>query len=221
MRRTLTLIAATAFLIAVAPPSYANTVLMGPQAMEGNLIVSPGTIIKAGISFTIPGSHPATTVQFADPLITFKNIVCTSTGTSSGRDFGHALGSGSLLGPYSVPANDTAWIPTGDQASDASYQASFPAPDLCQGGNMSLRNGAAFSADLQSDQTNKISIRYHYSANGSSGSWSATTAFDPDSISGSPVPQGAAGVIVLSILIAIAALIATRRQRRDAQITVG
>jgi len=219
-RRLAALVGATAILLLTAPASYANSVQIGPQAMEGNLIVSPGTIIKAGISFTIPGTHPASTVQFVDALITFKNIVCTSTGQSTGQDFGHQLGSGGVLGPYAVPANDSAWFPTGDQASDASYQTSFPAPDLCRGGNMSLRNGAVFTGALQSDQTNAINVRFHYSANGTSGSWSATKSFVPDPITGSLVPQGTIGVIVLSAAIAVGALVDTRRQRRTDPVRV-
>jgi len=210
--RRVTLIAATAVLILLGPASFANNVSIGPQAMEGNLIISPGTIVKAGLSFTIPGSHPATTVQFADPAVSFDNVVCTSG--SGGGSFTVALGSGGLLGPYSDPSNDTAWLPTGDQASAASYQGSIAAPDLCHGGTMSLRNGGTFRADLQSDQHNAINVRFHYSANGTSGSWSATKSFDPDPISGSSVPEGSNGIIVLSALIAIVALVAARRQRR-------
>ncbi len=35
-----------------------GSLTMGPQAMEGNLIVAPGTVIEAGYDLTIPGSHP-------------------------------------------------------------------------------------------------------------------------------------------------------------------
>ena len=43
-------------------PTGPGTVVIGPQAMEGNLSIHPGDTIKAGYDFTMPGSHPAATV---------------------------------------------------------------------------------------------------------------------------------------------------------------
>jgi hypothetical protein len=200
--------------MAIAGPAFANEVLIGPQAMEGDLKVNPGDTVRAGISFTIPGSHPATTVQFVNAAITFDNVECQSG--PSGRAFGHQLGSNGLVGPIQVPANDSSWFPTGDQSSAASYQMSTVAPDLCNGGTMSLRNGGVFSGDLQSDQTNSINVRFHYSANGSSGSWSATKSFAPDPITTNQVPSGSVGILLAAILLAAVFFAGSRRVRAPA-----
>jgi hypothetical protein len=196
---------------ALAGPAFANQVSIGSQAMEGNLQVNPGDVVRAGISFTIPGSHPATTVQFVDAKVIFINVACQSG--PSGQDFGGQLGSNGVVGPIHVPANDSSWFPTGDQSSSASYQASIVAPDLCHGGTMSLRNGATFTGDLQSDQTNSINVRFHYSANGSSGSWSATKTFTPDPLTGNPVPSGASGILPVAVVLAVIFFAVSRRRR--------
>jgi hypothetical protein len=53
-------------------------------------------------------------------------------------------------------------------------------PDLCSGGQMTLKDGGTFMAFLMSDDTtDKVNVRFHYSANGSAGSWSATTSVIP------------------------------------------
>ena len=201
-----------ATVLTAASPVFANTVSIGPQAMEGDLHVNPGDVVRAGISFTIPGSHPATIVQFTGAEVIFGSVVCVSG--SGGGSFGAQLGSGGALGPYSVPQNDSAWFPTGDQSSAASYQASIVVPNLCNGGTMSLRNGGTFTGDLQADQVNNpISIRFHYSANGSSGSWSATKAFTPSLISSNPVPGGTTGILLLGGVLGVVFLGLTRRRR--------
>jgi len=203
---------ATMALLAVTTSAFASTASIGPQAMEGALKIDPGDVVKAGFSLTIPGSHPETTVQFVDATVAFNNVTCVSG--YGGGTFTVALGSGGAAGPYTVPANDSSWFPTGDQHSDAAYQGSLPAPDLCHGGTMSLRNGGTFSGDLQSDDTHSINVRFHYSANGTSGSWSATKTFDPDPISGTPVPSGAIGSVGLALVAAAAFAVASRRKRR-------
>src|SRR5260370_33251696 len=42
-------------------PSGAGTVVIGPQAMEGNLQIHPGDALRAGFDFTMPASHPTAT----------------------------------------------------------------------------------------------------------------------------------------------------------------
>jgi len=65
-RFALTAVAAAALIIAVgrahAADPAAGSLVMGPQAMEGDLKVSPGTTLLVGYDFTIPGRHPDTTV---------------------------------------------------------------------------------------------------------------------------------------------------------------
>src|SRR5712664_2039056 len=48
----------------IVSPSGAGTVVIGPQAMEGNLQIHPGDALRAGFDFTMPGSHPAATTSF-------------------------------------------------------------------------------------------------------------------------------------------------------------
>jgi hypothetical protein len=146
---------------------------MGPQAMEGNLKVNPGTLLLAGYDFTLPGSHPAIDVLFASPMVTFE-AQCVS-----------GAGGGTIVLPMAgsfttVPQNSSAWYPSGDQHSPAVYQGSIMVPDLCGGGTMTLKSGGTFTADLQASDTSRaVHVRWHYSANGTSGSWSGTGSFLP------------------------------------------
>jgi hypothetical protein len=151
----------------------ADPISMGPQAMEGDLKVSPGDILMAGYDFTIPGSHPAITVQLVNPAVVFQ-AQCVSGGDA-----------GTIVvplasGPIPVPQNSSAWYPSGDQHSPLVYQGSAVVPDLCGGERITLRKGGTFSAVLTAtDTTRSVHVRWHYSANGSSGSWSGTGSFRP------------------------------------------
>jgi hypothetical protein len=74
------------------------------------------------------------------------------------------------------PAGSTAWYPSGDQKVASVFQGSL-SPDLCAGGQISLAKGGTFTATVfSSDLKDKVSARWHYSANGSSGGWSVTAA---------------------------------------------
>ena len=80
---------------------------------------------------------------------------------------------------------------------------------------MSLAAGGTFSADLQaSDVSHSISVRFHYSANGTSGSWSATKAFTPDALSGTPASAGTVGVFSLAGLVGLILIGTSLRRRR-------
>ncbi|HXB54825.1 MAG TPA: hypothetical protein VN461_08590 [Vicinamibacteria bacterium] len=161
-----------------ALPLLAGSISMGPQAMEGDLKVSPGTVLMAGYDFTIPGSHPANTVQFVKASVTFQAQCVSGTGGGTIVVF---LSGDSIT----VPQNSSGWFPSGDQSSPLVYQGSVAVPDLCKGGLVRLQNGGTFSADLQaSDTTQSVHVRWHYSANGSSGSWSGTASFRPGPLQG-------------------------------------
>jgi hypothetical protein len=143
------------------------------QAMEGDLRVRPGDTLSAGYDFTIPCSHAAASVQFTSATATFQ-AKCVSG--SGGGSIVVALTDGS----YSDPANSGQWLPSGDQHSSLVYQGSVSVPNLCAGGQMSLKNGGTFSAQVQStDSTDAMNIRWHYSARGSAGGWSGTLSFIP------------------------------------------
>jgi hypothetical protein len=177
MKQRLLSVAISTFLL-LALPALADPISMGPQAMEGDLKVSPGTLLMAGYDFTIPGSHPAIDVLFVSPLVTFQ-AQCVAGG-----------GGGTIVVPLSSslisdPQNSPAWFPSGDQHSPAVYQGSVVVPDVCAGGLITLRSGGTFTATLQgSDTTHGVHVRWHYSANGSSGSWSGTASFLPSPLGG-------------------------------------
>jgi hypothetical protein len=171
-------VVAASVILLVSLPLLANPISMGPQAMEGDLKVNPGTVLRAGYDFTIPGSHPADTVQFVNASVTFQ-AQCVS-GTGGGTIVVSLSGNA-----ITVPKNNSDWFPSGDQSSPSVYQGSVAVPDLCNGGLVRLQSGGTFSADLQaSDMTHSVHVRWHYSANGSSGSWSGTTSFTPDPLQG-------------------------------------
>ncbi len=152
-----------------------DSISMGPQAMEGNLKVKPGDTVMAGYDFTMPGKHPVATVLFSGVTVTFQ-AKCVS-----------GLGGGTIIvampdNIYTDTANNNQWLPSGDQHSPLVYQGSVTVPNLCSGGQLTLQQGGTFNAQVQStDTTDKVNLRWHYSANGSSGSWSGT---------GSVIPSG-------------------------------
>jgi len=146
---------------------------MGAQAMEGDLKVKPGDTLSAGYDFTMPGTHPTATVQFLHTMITFQAQCVSGTG-------GGAIVIALADSTYTDPANSSQWLPSGDQHSPLVYQGSTAVPDLCAGGQMTLKKGGTFGGQVQSsDITDKINFRWHYSANGSAGGWSGTFSFIP------------------------------------------
>jgi hypothetical protein len=116
-----------------------GTIKLGPQAMEGNLQVSPGTLIKAGYDFTLPGNNNPYTVSFTNGQVVFA-VHCVSGATPSQSTFTIPLPNQS----YSV--SDSGWYPSGTQSSSLVYQGSIAAPDLCGGGALRLDQGGTFSA---------------------------------------------------------------------------
>jgi len=150
-----------------------TAISMGPQAMEGDLKVKPGDTLSAGYDFTMPGNHPAATLLFTSAMVTFQ-AQCVS-----------GSGGGSVVVPiadstYTDPAGSSQWFPSGDQHSPLVYQGSVAVPNLCGGGQMTLKKGGTFTAQLQStDTSDKVNVRWHYSADGSAGGWSGTSSFVP------------------------------------------
>jgi hypothetical protein len=146
---------------------------MGPQAMEGNLTLSPGVILQAGYDFTMPGNHPTASVSFIGANVTFA-WTCVS-----------GAGSGTLVVPmanqsYTDAQNSPGWYPSGDQSSSLVYQGSIAVPNACSGGPLSFQAGGTFSSGISStDTTNKVNVRWHYSGNGSAGGWSGTKSVVP------------------------------------------
>ncbi len=119
--------------------SCGQTISMGPQAMEGNLMVSPGTTLMAGYDFTLPGNKSPFTVSFSNGKVVFA-VHCVSGATPSQPTFTVGLPNQS----YSV--TDSNWYPSGQQSSSLVYQGQIAVPDLCAGGVLRLDQGGTFSA---------------------------------------------------------------------------
>ena len=149
------------------------TLVMGPQAMEGNLQLSPGTKLEAGYDFTMPGNHPSATVAMSGAEVTFA-WKCVS-----------GSGSGVLVVPmadqsYTDALNSSAWFPSGVQSSSLVYQGSIAVPNACSGALVSFQAGGTFSTGISSTDTkDKVNVRWHYSGNGSAGGWSGTQSVVP------------------------------------------
>jgi hypothetical protein len=161
---------------ATAPAAFtylAPNLNMGPQAMEGDLKVAAGTLLKAGYDFTMPGAHAAASVAFLGANVLFNATCATGSG-------GGPITVPMTDGSYADPAGSSAWLPSGTQSSPVVYQGSIAVPDLCHGGLVRLKQGGTFSAVVTStDNTAKFNVRWHYSANGTPGGWSGTKTVVP------------------------------------------
>jgi hypothetical protein len=148
--------------------------VMGPQAMEGDLKVVPGTALRVGYALSIPGKHPATYVSFLKPNVIFK-YTCTK-GTNAGSFAAPMPDATRILSDTNSPA----WVPSGNHSAPSSYQGSIVVPDVCPAGSsVRLKMGGTFSAGVTSTGTQKISVKWHYSANNSPGNWSSTAVVAP------------------------------------------
>lgn len=121
--------------------SCPGSLAVGPQAMEGDLKVTPGTTIQAGYDLTVPGNHTTLTLTVGTPQVTFT-VRCVSGATPSAPTFTVAMPTAS----YTITAD--AWYSSGDQSSPLTYQGSSTVPDLCSGGLIRLDQGGAFTATL-------------------------------------------------------------------------
>jgi len=155
---------------ATAPPvipSGVGSVVLGPQAMEGDLKIKPGDVLRAGFDFAMPGGHPATTAVFTSGYVAL--LVTCPNGSSPSLTI--PLHDQTVIDPE----DSTAWYPSGDQSSPVVYQGSLFAPDLCAGGVMDDARGALFTtAFAATDTVDRFSFRFHYSDNSTSGGWSGT-----------------------------------------------
>ncbi len=123
---------------------------MGPQAMEGDLKVKPGTTLRMGYDFTMPGGHPASNVVFANVEYVFP-YTCTNGlpgGTLIVNDSNNE-NSANLDQAYFDPANSSAWYPSGDQKSNLVYQGAKSLAGLCGGtGTVRFQKGGTFTAQI-------------------------------------------------------------------------
>ena len=232
--RRLVGVSAIALVLSVGgTPAWASGITIS-GTMEGNNLgsqaVHAGDWISGGYDFKINGSHPAATVAFGAPRVGIP-VSCTDGGPVVGTITVPLSG-----GPYSDAQNFTDWLPTGDQRVPASFEGAVQAPDLCSGGAMfDTSSGATFSADLQSTQSNAVTVRFHYRDPAAKGkgnhdcadpsdpeagdastcgaSWSSSPSFAP-TVTSTPVPVGTTGAIGLALLAAAGLGISQLRARR-------
>jgi hypothetical protein len=154
-------------------PTTTKAITMGPQAMEGDLKVAPGSTLQVGYDFTMPGSHPAATVTFVGARVVFHATCVSGTGGAT------------LTVPindqaYPDAANSSAWLPSGDQSNAVTYQGSLTVPDVCNGGLVRLQQGGTFMTGITStDTSDKVNVRWHYRDGTDSGGWSGTLGVIP------------------------------------------
>jgi len=118
-----------------------SSLTMGPQAMEGDLKVPPGTTLEAGYDLTVPGNNQVLTIAVANPQVVFT-ARCVSGRAPSSPTITVAMPSQT----YSVAGSG--WYPSGDQHSPLVYQGSVTVPDLCGGGAVRLDKGGTFTASV-------------------------------------------------------------------------
>jgi hypothetical protein len=118
---------------------------LGPQAMEGDLKVAPGSTLKVGYDLTVPGYTSPVTINVTNPKVVFANVHCASGATPTQSSFTVTMPGAT----YHITS--TAWYPSGDQSSPLVYQGSIPVPNLCPSGTdhrVRLDKGGTFSATV-------------------------------------------------------------------------
>jgi hypothetical protein len=118
-----------------------GSVAIGPQAMEGDLKVAPGTTVKVGYDFSLSGNKSSYTAQVSGAKVVFQ-ARCVSGLPPSQSTMTVSLSDST----YSVTNQN--WYPSGDQSSPLVYQGSIAVPDLCSGGQVRLDKGGTFTASV-------------------------------------------------------------------------
>lgn len=119
-----------------------GSVTMGPQAMGGNLQLTPGTTLRAGYDFTLPGNNTSLTMTVSAARVRFA-VSCVSKAAPSAATLTVPL----RAQTYQITGSP--WYPSGDQSSSLVYQGSVSVPALCgPAGQISLAQGGTFTAVL-------------------------------------------------------------------------
>jgi hypothetical protein len=161
--------------VTVAPAGSACTI--GPASMEGSLTIHPGDWISGGYIFTIPGSHPADTVVVSNPVVTLP-VSCAQGGAAVGN-----IVISMPTASYTDPANNTSWIPTGDQNNILSWDGAVRSPNLCNGAPMYNSVGATFTSVVSDTSTSaSANFKFHYRDPAAKGqpNTNCTDASDPN-----------------------------------------
>lgn len=143
----------------VTTTNVGKTFTIGPSSMEGAILISNGDWVNGGYSFKfVNGSHIAT--NFSVQAIVSLTGPCIGGGPATDT-FTFPLNNA----VYSVPANNTNWLPTGDANSVLSWQGSVVASGVCGGiGKLDARHGAVFTATVSQDPPtgSLVDFRFKY-----------------------------------------------------------
>src|SRR5262249_23763141 len=120
-----------------------GSIIEGPQAMEGDMKLAPGTVLNVGYDFTTPGNNSTFSVDVINPQVVFT-VRCVSGATPSQSTLAVSMPTDT----YSVTGS--ACLPSGDQHSSLVYQGSIVVPDACNGGLVRFDKGGTFSASVGS-----------------------------------------------------------------------
>lgn len=118
-----------------------GSVVIGPQAMAGDLKLSPDAALEAGYSFTLPGNNLPFTATVSNSSVVFQ-LNCVSGAAPSPSTLTVPMPSNS----YTLFGSE--WVPTGDQQSVATYQGRITVPDVCSGSKVRFNKGGTFSATI-------------------------------------------------------------------------
>jgi hypothetical protein len=114
---------------------------MGPQAMEGDLKLAPGTTMLAGYDLTVPGNKASLSFTVTNPQVVFQ-LRCVSGATPSPSTMTVTMPT------QAFTITNAAWYPSGDQHNSLVYQGSTTVPDACDGGQVRFNQGGTFSGTL-------------------------------------------------------------------------
>jgi Concanavalin A-like lectin/glucanases superfamily len=118
-----------------------GSLTMGPQAMEGDLKVSPGTTLKTGYDLTVPGNNASFWITNTDTRVVFA-VRCVSGASPAASTITVSMS------PQAYSVTNSQWYPSGDQSNSLVYQGSIAVPDLCAGGQLRLNLGGTFTSSI-------------------------------------------------------------------------
>ena len=100
----------------------------GPQAMEGEQRIKPGTEIKGGWDFRIDfNTQKEWSVKFAEGRIIFRHVACEK----GEKPLKELLEINLPAKTYNVPIFNSEWFPSASQSSESVYQGKATIPAIC------------------------------------------------------------------------------------------
>jgi len=134
-----------------------KTFSIGPSSMEGDIYISNGDWVNGGYSFSFANGNHIATNFFVHATVSLTGP-CVGGGPATDT-FTFALNDAT----YAVPANNTAWLPTGDQNSVLSWEGSVVASGVCGGiGKLHASQGAVFTATVSQNPATGSLVNWRF-----------------------------------------------------------